>query len=39
MSLSFTYNEIKIEYSVQDGDGNLKSIGPVTYSTKENKLS
>ena len=39
VSLSFTYNEIKIDYSVQDEKGNLKSTGPVTYNTKENKLS
>jgi type VI secretion system secreted protein Hcp len=39
VSLSFTYNEIKIDYSVQGEDGNLKSIGPVTYNTKENKLT
>jgi type VI secretion system secreted protein Hcp len=39
VSVSFTYNEIKIDYSVQDEKGNLKSIGPVTYNTKENKLS
>ena len=28
VSLSFTYNEIKIDYSMQDENGNLKSIGP-----------
>lgn len=39
VSLSFTYNEIKIDYSVQDENGNLKSTGPVTYNTKENKLT
>jgi type VI secretion system secreted protein Hcp len=39
VSLSFTYNEIKIDYSVQDEKGNLTSIGPVTYNTKENKLT
>jgi type VI secretion system secreted protein Hcp len=39
VSLSFTYNEIKIDYSIQDENGNLKSIGPVTYNTKENKLT
>ena len=39
VSLSFTYNEIKIDYSVQDENGNLTSIGPVTYNTKENKLT
>ena len=39
VSVSFTYNEIKIDYSVQDEKGNLKSTGPVTYNTKENKLT
>lgn len=39
VSISFTYNEIKIDYSVQDEKGNLKSTGPITYNTKENKLS
>jgi type VI secretion system secreted protein Hcp len=39
VSLSFTYNEIKIDYSVQDENGNLKSTGPITYNTKENKLT
>jgi type VI secretion system secreted protein Hcp len=38
-AISFTYNEIKIDYSVQDEKGNLKSTGPITYNTKENKLS
>jgi type VI secretion system secreted protein Hcp len=39
VSVSFSYNEIKIDYSVQDEQGNLKSTGPITYNTKENKLS
>jgi type VI secretion system secreted protein Hcp len=39
VSLSFTYNTIKIDYSVQDDSGNLKSTGPIQYSTKENKLT
>ena len=39
VSLSFSYNEIKIDYSVQDENGNLKSTGPITYNTKENKLT
>jgi type VI secretion system secreted protein Hcp len=39
VSVGFSYNQIKIDYSVQDDKGNLASIGPVTYSTKENKLS
>jgi type VI secretion system secreted protein Hcp len=39
VGISFTYNEIKIDYSVQDEKGNLKSTGPITYNTKENKLT
>lgn len=39
VSLSFTYNEIKIDYSTQDEKGNLASVGPVSYSTKQNKVS
>ena len=39
VSLSFSYDEIKIDYSTQDEKGNLASIGPVTFNTKANKLS
>jgi type VI secretion system secreted protein Hcp len=39
VSISFTYNEIKIDYSIQDEKGNLTSTGPVSYSTKANKAS
>jgi type VI secretion system secreted protein Hcp len=39
VSVSFTYNEIKMNYSVQDEQGNLKSTGDVTYDLKTNKLS
>ena len=39
VSIGFTYNEIKIDYSTQNEQGNLASTGPVTYNTKENKLS
>jgi len=39
VSLSFTYNEIKIDYSTQNEQGNLASTGPITYNRKENKLS
>jgi|SRR5579863_301290 len=39
VSLSFTYNEIEIDYSVQDEKGNLASVGPVKFSTKQNKSS
>jgi type VI secretion system secreted protein Hcp len=37
VSISFTYNEIKIDYSVQDEKGNLNSIGPMGWNIKENK--
>lgn len=39
VSLSFTYNEIKMDYSTQDEKGNVASTGPVTFSTKANKVS
>lgn len=39
ISVSFSYNEIKIEYSEQKEDGTLTSTGAVTYDTKANKLS
>lgn len=39
VSVSFTYNEIKMNYSVQDEQGNLKSTGDITYDLKTNKLS
>jgi type VI secretion system secreted protein Hcp len=39
ISVSFTYNTIKIDYSVQDEKGNLTSTGPVSYDLKQNKLS
>jgi type VI secretion system secreted protein Hcp len=39
VSVSFTYNEIKMDYSQQNEQGNLTSTGPVTYNLKENKLS
>jgi type VI secretion system secreted protein Hcp len=39
VSVSFTYNTIKIDYSVQDEKGNLASTGPVTYNLKANKLT
>lgn len=39
VSLSFTYDEIKIDYSAQDEKGNIASTGPVTFNTKQNKLS
>ena len=39
VSLSFTYNEIGIDYSIQDEKGTLTSTGEVKYSTKANKAS
>jgi type VI secretion system secreted protein Hcp len=39
VSLGFTYNQITIDYSVQDEKGNLASVGPVTYNVKQNKVS
>ena len=39
VNLSFTYNDITIDYSVQDEKGNVASTGAVSYSVKENKLS
>lgn len=39
VSLSFSYDEIKIDYSAQDEKGNMASVGPVTFNTKVNKLS
>jgi type VI secretion system secreted protein Hcp len=39
VSLSFTYDEIKMDYSAQDEKGNMASTGPVTFNTKENKLT
>lgn len=39
VSLSFTYDEIKIDYSAQDEKGNIASTGPVTFNTKQNKLT
>ncbi len=39
VSISFTYNEIGIDYSTQDEKGNVASVGEVKYSTKQNKAS
>jgi type VI secretion system secreted protein Hcp len=39
VSISFSYNQIKIDYSTQNEQGNLTSTGAITYNTKENKLS
>jgi type VI secretion system secreted protein Hcp len=37
--LSFSFDEVKIDYSMQDEKGNVASTGAVTYNTKQNKLS
>ena len=34
VSVSFTYAQIQIDYSVQDANGNLQSVGPVTMNQK-----
>jgi len=39
VSVSFSYNEIKIDYSQQAEDGTLTSTGAVTYNTKTNVTS
>jgi type VI secretion system secreted protein Hcp len=39
ISISFSYNKIKIEYFTQDEKGQTTSTGAVTYETKANKLS
>ena len=39
VSVSFTYNEIKMDYSQQNEQGNITSTGPVTYDLKANKLT
>lgn len=37
VSVSFTYNDIKIDYSTQDEKGVLTSTGAIAYNLKENK--
>ncbi len=38
-SISFSYNQIKVDYQAQDEKGNLQSTGAVTWNTKTNTLS
>ncbi|MGA2170459.1 MAG: type VI secretion system tube protein Hcp [Terracidiphilus sp.] len=38
-SVSFSYNQIKIEYSQQNEQGIVTTTGAVTYNVKENKVS
>ena len=39
VNVSFSYNTIKIDYSVQNELGNLTSTGPVSYDVKQSKVS
>jgi len=39
VNLTFTYNEIKVDYYQQDEKGNVASTGAVTYNLKANKIS
>lgn len=39
VSISFSYNTIKVDYKMQNEQGNLTSTGPVSYDLKQNKLS
>lgn len=39
VSIGFTYNQIKVDYSAQNEQGNITSTGAVTYNTKTNTLS
>jgi type VI secretion system secreted protein Hcp len=39
VSLSFSYNTIKIDYKMQNEQGNLTSTGPVSYDLKTNVTS
>lgn len=38
-TVSFSYNTIKVDYSKQNEQGNLTSVGPVSYDLKANKQS
>jgi len=38
-SVSFSYNQIKVEYSQQNEQGIVTTTGAVTYNTKTNKVS
>jgi len=38
-SVSFSYNQIAVEYSMQNEQGVVTSTGKVTYNLKENKVS
>jgi type VI secretion system secreted protein Hcp len=38
VNLSFSYNDISVEYGLQNGDGSITSTGAISYSLKENKV-
>jgi type VI secretion system secreted protein Hcp len=38
-SISFSYNQIAIDYQTQNEQGQVTTTGKVTYNTKQNKLS
>jgi type VI secretion system secreted protein Hcp len=39
ISVAFSYNQIKVDYSTQNEQGTVTSTGAVTYNTKQNKLT
>jgi len=39
VNVSFSFEEVTIEYRIQDNKGLVTSTGPITYNRKENKLS
>lgn len=39
VSVTFSYNEIKVDYMMQNEQGNLVSTGPVTFNVKQNKTT
>ena len=38
-SISFSYNTVKVDYSVQNAQGNLASTGAISYNLKTNVVS
>jgi type VI secretion system secreted protein Hcp len=39
VSVSFTYNKVKLDYYQQNEKGNVASTGAITYDLKQNKVS
>ena len=39
VSVSFTYPELKMDYSMQNEQGNITSTGPITYDVTATKLT